>query len=338
MQRIAIKGTPFETGEALGRLGKPAAGLIEAILEQDAVSASIDRPTALLLMERIEREFPNYWDELRGTSAGLGMDVQKVFLWNCLPDVLAATDTSSGTVAINRLGGGLVLHTHRSAPALAAHCKLVDVHSHGNPGFFSLYLPGLLPGSTFAANKAGVVQVTDHIVGEKPGTGLPSFVIGRAVLDACSLPEAIEIVMDGDRLGSAHYVLASAGEFVMVGIAATPNDRSLTPIPNKYWHTNHLVKSTATESSRPKQSSRERYLAIGKLLDQMPSHPTEQDVLAMLESPASPNNEEVFAASGMFPVHGEIGAALIGIRPKCIDIGMFHPDRTGKSQYVVAIG
>ncbi|RZI42705.1 hypothetical protein EGT07_11960 [Herbaspirillum sp. HC18] len=338
MQRIAVKGTHFETGEALGRLGKPAAGLIEAMLEQDASSASMDRTTADLLMERIQREFPNYWDELRGISTGMGMDVLKVFLWNCLPDFATAVDTASGTIAINRLGCGLVLHNLRPAPALARHCKLVDVHSHGTPGFFSLNLPGRLPGATFAANKAGVVQVTDHIVGEKPGTGLPSFVIGRAVLDARSLPEAIDIVMDADRFGSAHYILASAGEFVMVGIAATPTDRLLTPIPNKYWHTNHLLKSTASESSRAKQSSCERYLAIGKLLARLPSHPTEHDVFALLESPSQANHEEACAASGSFPVQGEIGAALIGIRPKCIDVRMFLPDRAGKRRYVVATG
>ncbi|WP_206047192.1 C45 family autoproteolytic acyltransferase/hydolase, partial [Noviherbaspirillum denitrificans] len=275
MERIAIGGTPFEIGEALGRLGRPARGLVAAATRE------LRGKRVMPCMERIRDSFPGYWDELRGISAGMALDMRDVLLWNCRLD-LAPGHAESGTVAVNRLGYGLILNALRLGPALAAHCTLIDVAPEGRPGFLSLYVPGCLPGASFGANRAGVVQVVDHLAGEETGAGLPSFLIARAVLDAGSLPEAIDTVMDSARFGSAHYVLASTQEFIMIGIAATPSGCELAPIPNKYWSANHRAGKSGDDGVTA--ASLRRYRAMSELMECMPSHPTERDILALLES------------------------------------------------------
>ena len=102
------------------------------------------------------------------------MDMTDVFLWNCRSDLLAAPDTASSSVVINRLGRGLVVQKPEVALPPTEHCKLGDVKPEGKPGFLVLYMPGCIPGQTYAANHVGVVQVVDAMPGEEHGTGLPS--------------------------------------------------------------------------------------------------------------------------------------------------------------------
>lgn len=335
MERIKIKGTPFDIGMELGRIGRPAAGMIAAALARDDAAVASARAAAVFLLDRVQSDFPRYWDELRGMSAGLGLDIRDVFTWNCWPDVAASDSAASSTIAVNRLGYGLILHNLRLGPALARQCCLIDVEPEGKPGFLSLYVPGRLPGLAFAANRAGVVQVAGHIVGEKQGTGLPSFLVGRAVLDARSLPEALDIVMECERFGSSHHVLASSDEFVMLNITATPAGPVLMPIPNKYWHTNHRVQKRVPEGM--KTSSHERYLALGELLEQLPSHPTEYDVLAMLQSLRRRPDDAPAGAAEIVAAEGEIGAALIKILPRRIEVRVVPVKADEERRFVVPV-
>jgi hypothetical protein len=36
------------------------------------------------LLEHVPERFPGIWKELRGISPGIGLDIEEVFLWNCL--------------------------------------------------------------------------------------------------------------------------------------------------------------------------------------------------------------------------------------------------------------
>ncbi|HYD59838.1 MAG TPA: C45 family peptidase [Noviherbaspirillum sp.] len=330
MERVAIEGTAFTIGESLGQLGRPAADCMTASADWAALDTWRGKPEISALMERTRDVFPQYWEELRGMSAGLGMDMMDVFLWNCRADLLAAPDTASSSVVINRLGCGLVVQKPEVALPLAQHCKLVDIKPEGKPGFLALFVPGCIPGQAFAVNYAGVVQVVDAIPGEAHGTGLPSWLINRAVLDAQSLPEAIDIVMECQRFGAAHHILASTQEFIIVSIEATSSDRALAPIPNKHWHTNHLASKPAPAADM-EQASRSRYASLKDLLARMPSHPTEDDLVSLLDAKISP------AGAGVLrPAKGEIGTALIKIQRDAVELRLFRIPQRSKQRHLIA--
>lgn len=331
MERLTIKGSPFAIGEALGRLGRPAMRRIAKSAQWAELQSACDRDEILDLLERSRKLFPQYCEELLGMSAGLGLDIIDLFRWNCRLDALAAPPVASASIAINRLGKGLIVHKPGVDAFLAGHCRIVDIRPEGKAGFLGLHVPGCLPGSWFGANRAGVVQTVDHISGEARGSGIPSFMISRAVLDAASLPEAMGIVMECPRYGAAHHILASTQEFIMVGIEATPSDRALTPIPNKYWHTNHLAGKSAAGDMAIAPSctpSCARYAALGSVVAAMPSHPGEEDVIALLDasdaSDAPIPMEDDIDAAGIRAAAGDVGTALIKILPKCIDIRLFR--------------
>ena len=334
MERVAIEGTAFAIGESLGKLGRPAADYMTASADWAALRAWRGKPEISTLMDRTRDAFPLYWEELRGMSAGLGMDEVDVFLWNCRADLLAAPDTASSSVVINRLGCGLVVQKPDVALPLAQHCRLVDIKPEGKPGFLSLYVPGCIPGQAFSVTHAGVVQAVDAIPGETAGAGLPGWLISRAVLDAQSLPEAIDIVMECQRFGSTHHILASTQEFIIVSIEATPSGRALAPVPNKHWHTNHLTgKPNGGDSG---QASRTRYAALKNLLARMPSHPGEEDLVALLDPKAPPSSLPVEAAA-LRPAKGEIGTALIKIQRDAVELRLFRTPQRAPQRHLVAV-
>ncbi|GAB3540627.1 C45 family autoproteolytic acyltransferase/hydolase [Noviherbaspirillum agri] len=337
MKCISLKGAPFEIGEALGRLGKPAARFIQKTLDKGVGVVPDGKSMAEEQMVRVQERFPDYWEELRGLSAGLGLPVRDVFLWNCWPDIAAQGQETSSTVAINRLGYRLVLYSPRLGPPLGGDCVLVDVLPDGKPGYLSLYVPGRLPGTTFAVSRAGVVHVVNAMAGERAQMGLPTFITGRAVLDAASFADAIDIVMGEDSLGAAHYVFASAQEFIMLGISATPKERQIEPIPNKHWHTNHLVRKDGAEGGAAWQASHQRYLALGRMMAGLPSHPAEEDMLGILERNCADTAPACEDAAHILPAEGEIGTVLIKVQQQRIELNLFLPAQGGKQRHVVAV-
>lgn len=336
MTRI-IEGSPFAIGEALGRLGRQSIdGLLECADWQRLQKWRGGRVLGKLI-DRTKVSFPEYWDEIRGMGAGLGMDAADVFLWNCRCDLLAATSIASSSLAINRLGAGLVAQNLCEQSNLASTSELLDIRPEGKPGFLALSLPGCLPGFACAANRAGIVQIVDNIDGGEFSFGIPSAIIARAVLDTSSLGDAIELVMEMERVGSCHHILAAAGEFVMVGIEADPFDSALVPIANKYWHTNHPLKTGTTSHAHPRHASVERHKKLGKLLDRMPSYPMPEDVLSLLDSSNSESRDLRGGREVLIPAEGNVGTAFFKITREQIQVSLLRPGDAGAGDYRIEV-
>jgi hypothetical protein len=328
MGRIAIKGPSFEIGAALGRIARPLARRIASEVRRNAFCCRLRETEMASLLQQVRERFPHLWDELCGISAGMDLDLEEVFLWNLLQDRLDAA--ASGSVVINRLGYRLILNKRELGPAFGGKCKVIDIHPDGKPGFLSLYVPGCMPGSSFAANRAGVAHVVDPVPGGKTGTGVPGFIVSRAVLDAGSFAEAIDIVMECDRYDSAHHILASTEEFVTVAIAATSSERKVAPIPNRHWHTNHFIGNADQEEAAGGLSI-PRYEALSGLMENLPSHPTDDDMLSLLEPDAVLDGD----ASAIQPAKGDIGTAAIKLCPGRIEIRLFRAGDPIMHRYIV---
>ncbi|HJV84621.1 MAG TPA: C45 family peptidase [Noviherbaspirillum sp.] len=318
-----IEGDPFAVGEALGQMGKQALGKLYECADWQRLQKWRGGRVLGKLIERTQKAFPEYWEEIRGIGAGLGMAPADVFLWNCRNDLLATSGATSSSIAVNRLGAAMVAQWLHDDPVLAASSEVVEVRPQGKPGFLAPCLPACIPGVGFAANRAGVVQVIDNIEGGEFSLGIPSAVIGRAVLDAGSLADAVALVMECERMGSCHHTLAAAGEFVMVGIEADPLDRSLVPIANKYCHANHRRSAQGPACGKVRHSSAHRHAALESLLARMPAYPLEEDVLPLLDPMAS-RASDAPGTSPLHPANGDVGTAFFKITPEQIHVRLWH--------------
>lgn len=280
---VRIAGSPLEIGKAFGQLGRPAVSKMAAHTEVWHSLMKWRGDSALVRSMDATRDlFPALWQEMQGLALGLGMDVQDVFLWNCRADFLPDTVVDSISIAVNRLNSRSILHVLQHAPLQCSPVSLVEVHPAGKPSFLSLYLAGRVPGSTIAFTRDGLVQAVNDLSVDRKNDGVPSALISRAVLGAESLADAIDGVTQCPRSGSAHHILASAHEFIMLSVEACGADRSILPISSKYIHGNAPVHRAAhTTQGDAVQGRQPDYAKLRALLDRMPDHVSDDEMLEL---------------------------------------------------------
>ena len=74
--------------------------------------------------------------------------------------------------------------------------------------FISFVYPGLLPGNGPGFNDRGICQTTNYIEPKEVARGVPRYFVGRSVLEAKSLDEAVSLATCRERCGRAVSVLA----------------------------------------------------------------------------------------------------------------------------------
>lgn len=274
---ILIQGTPENIGLTLGALARDT--MHESIIHTEEWACLMEwygTSTIARLIDTVQKTFPTCCDELCGISTGLGMEFEKVFIWNCRSELLGVSPLRSSTLAWNRLGSRSVCHCLADVGSYQGAARLAMIKPDGRPGFVTVCVPGQLPGNTIAASVSGIVHAVNFLDFQPTLEGVLTGFISRAVLDTRSLLEAIELVMEWNHLGAAHHVLGSAREFVMVSIESQGGNRSIVPVASSYAHTNHPTHDILKSVTRNHNvESEARLEEMRRLLESIPSHPDE---------------------------------------------------------------
>ncbi|RJT31992.1 peptidase C45 [Mesorhizobium waimense] len=238
---IDIQGSPHDVGAALGRFGRAA---LQDHLRHSAAWQELKARRAdprIGLMATIVRErFPRGWAELQGLAAGLDLPFDDVFLWNCRGDIWAMAPDGCTTV---QLPGSphVVGHNEDGDPDFAGHCALAHVACEGGGQFTAFVYPGSLPGHTFAATSAGLVQTVNNIRPLAGGSGTPRMVLTRAILDTPDLDAAVALLKSMPRAGAFHLTLAQAGDGRLLSVEFTAQALSVDRVDAPRIHSNHLI-------------------------------------------------------------------------------------------------
>ncbi|MDQ8032762.1 peptidase C45 [Bordetella genomosp. 1] len=282
---VSIRGTRREIGAALGKLARP---IMDAYFDQSPTWKALRpwRGHAYLdaLAQAAQLRVPAVWQELEGLAEGLRMAPADVLLWHCRGDLLHKTTDGCTSIAWRDAEGvRWIAHNEDGDPWLYGRCHVVDVQPDDAPGFLSFYYPGSLPGHTFGANRAGLVQTINNLRTRQRHAGVPRMLLARAVLDCATLPDALALLRDAPRAGGFHHLLGSAHDQRLYGVEATPAACSVAEIGRGYVHANHMVHGGAarqpqiiTESSRARQSQAER------LMDGWGGNASGADLIALL--------------------------------------------------------
>ena len=224
--------------------------------------------------------WPKYVREIEGIADGAGIAFETMFLWNCRGDL-----PGSGSRRTPRLEGagcttvmippqgrrsGIIAHNEDDEAELHGHCQVVDVRPDDAPGFVSFYSPGLLPGHTFAVNRAGLVQAINDVRPEDHAIGVPRHLVCRAVLDCERLDDAVACIRDTVRASGFHHNLARAGDHRLLSVEAPASGCAVVEVTAPRVHANHLlherfahVPQVIDPSSRSRQTRAEVLIAGG---------------------------------------------------------------------------
>ena len=283
---VRIAGNRRQTGLALGKLARP---IMPAYLEQSGAWEALrpwrGHPYVDELAQQAQAALPEVWEELEGLAEGLRMPVKDVLLWNCRGDLLhSATDGCTSVALKTADGTRWIGHNEDGDPYLYGRCHLVDVAlDDGAPGYLSFYYPGSLPGHTFGANRAGVVQTVNNLRTRQRQTGVPRMLLARAVLDCPTLDDAVALLRDLPHSGGFHHLLGAASDPRILSAEVTPGAFSIQDIGKRYGHANHMVHAQTREQAQViTESSRARQRRIEGIVDGWSANADSAGLLAAL--------------------------------------------------------
>ena len=282
---LTVHGDAHAIGRALGEASAAALrDVVPSIGRFRALVREWRGTERLRALESAARAvWPRYVREMEGIAVGAGVAFETVFLWNCRGDLpesgggrRRASAAGCTTVAIPRRDGrpALVAHNEDDEPELHGHWRIVDVRPDDGPGFVSFYSPGLIPGHTFAVNRAGLVQTVNDIRPDDRAAGVPRHLVCRAVLDCPGLDDAVARIRDTARAGGFHHTLARAGDCRLLSVEAPAGGCEVVKVDAPRVHANHLLHERfahlpqeITASSRSRQVRAEALVAGGALDD-----------------------------------------------------------------------
>lgn len=267
---IDLGGGPREIGLALGRAGRDAVhgrlipSGIWQLVTAEAHAARVARMT-LTVQER----FPAIWAEIEGLAEGLGLPVEQVAAWNYRGDLLASVPDGCTTVLLP--GEAPVLaHNEDGLPFLRGACFIAKVTPASAPAFHAFCYPGSIPGHTFAFTDAGLAQTVNNIRLTGVEADVPRMVLGRAVLAAATLDEALAILRAHPNSGGFHFALSHVADRRILSVEFGGGEVSVREIAAPAVHANHalhqergLGRQIVTRSSADRQARGDFLLAEG---------------------------------------------------------------------------
>lgn len=274
---LEASGSPREIGLAIGRrFGEQIReGLrrrhvwfdeLRRFMEQDRAA----RYAPFLAAGR--EHFPDILEELHGWAEGSGVPFDDLMALNLRAELAAmmhgeaADAPGCSTIALSRGQRHIIAHNEDGNRAYRDLMFLVHVSQPGRPSFLCLTYPGILCGNGPAVNDAGLVLTTNFIASLTVRPGVPRYFLSRAVLNAVSLREAVEVVTHPERSFAFHYNLGSRAEGKILSVETTAEESAFHEVSGLYLHTNHLLLPGISQSPQDAEyvesSSMSRYRVL----------------------------------------------------------------------------
>jgi isopenicillin-N N-acyltransferase-like protein len=270
-------------------MGRAARGRIETLLRRRArwfreleEFALADRARRLDgFVAAIAKHHPAALEELKGLAQGAGRSLTDILVLNLQPELAALRHRCGcdGCSTLHLVDGERVYlaHNEDGHDANRDLMLLVRAQPTGEPAFLSLLYPGLIPGNVPALTEAGLALSTNYIGAATVRTGVPRYVVGRALLRARTLDEAIRLARDPHGAYSFHVNLGSRPDRRLLSLELGPGGVLATRETRGgiYVHTNHyLLPKTRGRipeiGLRPGGSSDSRYRVLRRLVARLP--------------------------------------------------------------------
>ena len=197
------------------------------------------------LFEITKKYFPDLIDELKGYATGSGLTFQAVWAMAIQSELNAYKKENPGcsTIYYKDEKNSWLFHNEDGDQAYYGKMYVLRAMPPSGVGFTTLVYPGMIPGVGPSMNSEGVIETTNFIGCTKPEEGIPRYFLGRAILEAKNLNEALEIASMAPRAFPWHHNLASIENNQYVSIETLPDGTIEKRTIDKgfYLHTNHTT-------------------------------------------------------------------------------------------------
>ncbi len=235
------------------------------------------------LLAKAEENYPDYVDELHGTSDATGIEFDTLMRLNFFGDIIALYYGSAknndmdipeslfgcSTVSYNYNGNQYLAHNEDSFASLHDLMAVVKVSMPDKPEFINFYYPGLLCGIAPSMNDAGLA-FSNNFMQSAAGdpNGVPHFFIFRSLLEAESVDEAISILENTEPCNALHVNIASGIENRVVSVEKAETTSVVYEVEGLYAHTNHFIQDEMLSFPIAEdETTHERYDILAALIE-----------------------------------------------------------------------
>lgn len=266
---LRISGTPLERGRQYGegardRVHRSIEGYARAFDAYAGWSWIRAREEASRFLEPVVAYGPAYAEEMQGIADGAGVELGDVLTLNARTEIVASAWLPAGgpprsdgcsSVAITADatadGHTLVAQNWDWMVHALDTVVVLEVEREDGPSYVTVVEAGLL--AKVGLNAAGLGVATNFLLtrADVGATGVPYHVTLRALLDAGTMPQALDALQRATRASSANYVLGHA-DGLAVDIEAAPGDHAqlelVFPEDGAVAHTNHFYAPPMAEA------------------------------------------------------------------------------------------
>lgn len=274
---VRVQGAPRRLGN---QIGEAAAPQIHRMLAnyREIIDAGRDRLKldwgGAIQQARKYLQFCSgpYWEELQGMAEGASVALDELVVLNSIEAIVHdGLHLKCTSLALTREwttdGHVLMAHNEDWWPDDTETLYLVHATPDDEPPFLALTYGGLLPCIGF--NAAGIAQCCDSVYPSDARIGVPRLFVGRSVLGARTVSEAIDRATDPDRAaGYNHLIAEREGHLISLEVSA----KRFAVIGNTdgaLVHTNHYLDPEMQRFEAPPSSlhrSKARYERATELL------------------------------------------------------------------------
>ncbi len=215
------------------------------------------------------KNFPNLLEEIKGMADGAGLHFDAIWAMCIKSELLAIDEESPGcsTIFYKDDNHMWLFHNEDGDAAYADQMFLLKVVPPSGVNYLSMVYPGIITGNGPSLNNRGIIQTTNFIGSRNSNIGIPRYIIGRAVLEAKDLKEAVDIITMEPRAYPYHHNLASFLDNRYISLETTPQEWEAREPQGIYYHTNHLLfdkteKYQSEDQAYKQTSSLSRYQVI----------------------------------------------------------------------------
>lgn len=216
------------------------------------------------MLRPVRQHCPRILEELEGMAEAVGLPFLELFAYNCRSEIsVLLRSAGCSTILLKENGRMIVAHNEDGDDLNVGRMFVARVKPPSGVRFISFIYPGLMPGNGPGFNDHGICQTTNYIEPREIHEGVPRYFVGRTVLEARNLDEAVALAACRNRAFSWHHNIMSRADGRILSVETYPGRHHVKEIDGVYVHTNHLIHPEMDgEPDIPYESSTRRLRVI----------------------------------------------------------------------------
>ena len=251
---LTLNKTPYENGKTSGQYFKSV--LNPEILKDTPLKKRPElKEKCIHMMHRLQKEYPDYYEETIGKADGLEMDHIDYFSIMC-PELFNFGFEHCTTIITKKDNGHFILSHNEDDNYIEQNFCLSKVYTDEHNWFMTNDMYNMPFGNGISYNSHGIIKTINYTHEEDIHPDeLPRYYGQRYICEAVSLDDVIKRCQTMKTASGFHVTAIDTNTLKAVSIEVYPDSISIIPVDNWYVHTNHYIHNTHKDNPKTDEGS-----------------------------------------------------------------------------------